>query len=259
MSAAGASSEPCFGAGDAFEMFGVTLTAARFDGAVQKLLGLPKSAGRARVHFCNVHSLVTAQDEPRLREVFGSPAIVFTDGMPLVWLARHKGYDDQRVSGPDTMLSILDAGRAEGYRHYFYGGGPGVAEELAAAMSERLPGLQVCGTYSPPFRPLTVDEDAHVVEMINAAGPDFLWVGLGSPKQEFWLYDHRASLTVPVMLAVGAAFDFHSGRVRRAPHWMQRTGLEWLYRLASEPRRLSGRYARTNLRFVAMVLRSRFR
>lgn len=257
MSAALAGNDPSFSANDAFEMFGVNLTAARYDGAIRKLLELPRSSARARVHFCNVHSLVTAQDDSRLRDVFASPAIVFTDGMPLVWLARRKGHDDQRVSGPDVMLSVLDAGRAEGFRHYFYGGGVGVPEQLAAAMSERFPGLQVCGTYSPPFRPLTVDEDAQVVEMINAAGPDFLWVGLGSPKQELWLYDHRASLAVPVMLAVGAAFDFHSGRVRRAPRWMQRTGLEWMYRLASEPRRLSGRYARTNLRFAAMVLRGR--
>jgi len=236
-----------------FELFGVHLTAAGIESAVRTLLDLPKSGARTRVHFCNVNSLVMAQSDARLRQVFEPPAIVFTDGMPLVWLARLQGCDDQRVTGPDVMESVIDAGREHGYRHFFYGGDPGVPEELVAALSRRFPGFHVSGTYSPPFRPLTAAEDARVVEMINNASPDFLWVGLGSPKQESWLFEHRERLTVPVMLAVGAAFNFHSGRVRRAPLWMQHVGLEWLYRLQSEPRRLWRRYASTNFRFAAMV------
>jgi len=239
--------------GDRFELFGVQLTVAGVESAVRALLDLPRSGARARVHFCNVNSLVMAQSDAGLRQVFESPAIVFTDGMPLVWLARLHGCDDERVSGPDVMESVIDAGREHGYRHFFYGGDPGVPEALVAALSKRFPGFQISGTYSPPFRLLTEAEDAAVVEMINDARPDFLWVGLGSPKQETWLFEHRDRLTVPVMLAVGAAFNFHSGRVRRAPRWMQQLGLEWAYRLLSEPRRLWRRYASTNFRFAAMV------
>jgi N-acetylglucosaminyldiphosphoundecaprenol N-acetyl-beta-D-mannosaminyltransferase len=256
MSIASALKQPTAGA--PFELFGVNLTATSYEHAVRELLELPASGTRTRVHFCNVHSLVSAQDDAQLRQVFASPAIVFTDGMPLVWLAKLGGHADQRVSGPDIMESVIDGGRAKGYRHFFYGGEAGVPEELAAALTERFPGLQVAGTYSPPFRPLTTEEDQRVVDMINAAAPDFLWVGLGAPKQEFWVAEHRRRLNVPVMLAVGAAFNFHSGRSRRAPMWMQHAGLEWVHRLASEPRRLFGRYASTNLRFAALVLRSRF-
>lgn len=256
MSIAAAANRPAADA--SLDLFGVQLTMASFDDAVQKLLELPRSGSRTRVHFCNVHSLVSAQDDAHLQQVFASPAIVFADGMPLVWLARLQGRHDQRLSGPDIMESVVDRGRAAGYRHFFYGGDAGVPEELAASLSRRFPGLNVCGTYSPPFTPLTPAEDADVVQMINDAAPDFLWVGLGSPKQEFWLFDHRKDLNVPVMLAVGAAFNFHSGRTRRAPKWMQRAGLEWMHRLASEPRRLFGRYATTNLRFVAMVAGSWF-
>jgi N-acetylglucosaminyldiphosphoundecaprenol N-acetyl-beta-D-mannosaminyltransferase len=164
----------------------------------------------------------------------------------------------ERVCGPDTMPALLDRGRAIGARHFFYGGAPGVADRLAASMSAQFPGLAVAGTYCPPFRPLTADEDAEVVRMIEESGADCVWVGLGSPKQEHWLAEHRDRLSAPLLLAVGAAFDFHSGTKRRAPRLMQRTGTEWLFRLASEPRRLLGRYVRTNARFVFLLAADAF-
>jgi N-acetylglucosaminyldiphosphoundecaprenol N-acetyl-beta-D-mannosaminyltransferase len=198
--------------------------------------------------------LVTAQDDQQLMQAFAPPATVLPDGMPLVWLARRSAMKLERLAGPDVMEAILDRGRRHGARHFFYGGAPGVAESLANAMTIRFPGLIVAGIDAPPFRGMTQQEDAAAIGAINAAAPDFLWVGLGSPKQELWLADHRDRLSVPAMLAVGAAFNFHSGAVRRAPRWMRRAGLEWLYRLLQEPRRLWRRYAFTNARFAEMVL-----
>jgi N-acetylglucosaminyldiphosphoundecaprenol N-acetyl-beta-D-mannosaminyltransferase len=239
--------------GPSLDLFGVNVVPTAFRAAVDSLLAVPGTGARVRVHFCNVHTLVSAQNDTRLREVLAPPAIVLPDGMPLVWLAKAEGRRGERVSGPDVMESIIDEGRARGYRHFLYGGEAGVPEELAAQLQASFPGVRIVGTWSPPFRPLTVEEEQRVVTMINAAAPDYLWVGLGSPKQEYWLHDLRERLTVPVMLAVGAAFNFHSGRLRRAPLWMRRAGLEWLFRLSQEPRRLWRRYVATNARFAVMV------
>jgi N-acetylglucosaminyldiphosphoundecaprenol N-acetyl-beta-D-mannosaminyltransferase len=152
------------------------------------------------------------------------------------------------------MLALSQHGVTRGYRHYFYGGAPGIAERLSARLQERFPGLQVVGTYCPPFRPLTQDEDWQVIETIRAAQPDIVWVGISSPKQEYWMRDHVERLGVPALIGVGAAFDFHSGAKRQAPRWIQRSGFEWLFRLANEPLRLWPRY-RQYPRFVWLVLR----
>jgi N-acetylglucosaminyldiphosphoundecaprenol N-acetyl-beta-D-mannosaminyltransferase len=240
--------------GRPFTAFGVTLRTGTFEDAVAWILSIPGSDRRERIHFCNVHALVTAQDDPQLMQAFAPPATVLPDGMPLVWLARRSAMKLERVAGPDRMEAILDRGRRQGARHFFYGGAPGVAESLAKATAIRFPGLIVAGIDAPPFREMSPEEDAAVVEAINSVSPDYLWVGLGSPKQERWLVEHRDRLTVPAMLAVGAAFNFHSGAVRRAPRWMRRSGLEWVFRLLQEPRRLWRRYAFTNARFVEMVL-----
>jgi N-acetylglucosaminyldiphosphoundecaprenol N-acetyl-beta-D-mannosaminyltransferase len=175
--------------------------------------------------------------------------------MPLVWVGRATGHDVERVCGPDLMPALIDRARATGARHFFYGGAPGVAERLAEKLGERYPGMIMAGTYSPPFRALTPEEDAAEVALINAAQPDFVWVGLGAPKQDLWVARQRPHLTAAALLAVGAAFDFHSGGLRRAPAWMQQRGLEWLYRLYAEPRRLARRYLVTNTRFVVLLIR----
>ena len=182
--------------------------------------------------------------------------MVAMDGVPLVWVARRRGaVAAERVCGPDVMLTVCDRGRELGLRHYFLGGRPGVPEALRDRLTERFPGLLVVGAESPPFRALSAEEDAALVDRINDAAPHVLWIGLGSPKQEFWAADHEGALQAPLLLPVGAAFDFHSGNLRRAPRWMQRVGLEWLFRVAMEPRRLAGRYLTTNARFAAGVLR----
>jgi N-acetylglucosaminyldiphosphoundecaprenol N-acetyl-beta-D-mannosaminyltransferase len=152
------------------------------------------------------------------------------------------------------MPALIESGIKERRRHFFYGGAPGVPEALAARLSQRYPGLQVAGTLSPPFRPLTREEENAIVAEINAARPDYVWVGIGTPKQDIWLAKHRSRLDASALLAVGAAFDLMAGRRRRAPRWMQRTGTEWIYRLAMEPRRLASRYTRVNARFVRLLL-----
>jgi N-acetylglucosaminyldiphosphoundecaprenol N-acetyl-beta-D-mannosaminyltransferase len=156
----------------------------------------------------------------------------------------------ERVYGPDLMLAVCDKGRASGLRHYFYGGKPGVAEELAAKLCGRFPGLQVVGTHSPPFREATEQDIEFIKAETARIRPDIVWVGLGTPKQERFMAGPGMELTAALLVGVGAAFDFHSGRIRQAPLWMQRSGLEWLFRLCMEPRRLAGRYLTTNSMFV---------
>ena len=235
---------------------GIPFTAQTQERAVDAMLAAARARRRMRAHFCNVHTFVESQSDPRLRQVYQTADMVTMDGMPIVWLARWRRYQDvERVSGPDLMLAVCDRGRDQRLKHYMLGGRSGVPEELRDRLARLYPGLEVVGVESPPFRPLTAAEDEAMVERINASGADVLWVGLGAPKQEFWAAEHAARLSAALILPVGAAFDFHSGRVRRAPPWMQHAGLEWLFRLAMEPRRLIGRYVSTNTRFIAIVAR----
>ncbi|NJD30014.1 MAG: WecB/TagA/CpsF family glycosyltransferase [Chloroflexi bacterium] len=237
-------------------VLGVPLVAQAYDEAIAKLLDAVACGVQIRAHFCTVHSLVEAVDNEALRSAFESADMVCTDGVPLVWVSRRRGVGSaQRVCGPDVMLTLCDRGRASGLRHYFLGGRPGTPERLAAVLTGRFPGLLTAGTESPPFRTASEAEAQTIVDRINAAEPDVLWIGLGSPKQELWAADHAARLTARLILPVGAAFDFHSGLVRRAPVWMRQIGLEWLFRLAREPRRLLRRYVVTNARFIALLVR----
>ena len=188
----------------------------------------------------NVHAALT---DTALRLAYRDSLLTAPDGMPLVWLGRWHGHRQvTRVYGPDLMNAACDAGRAVGLRHYFFGGVSVVAEELRRKLTAKFPGLEVVGTYSPPWRSLTPGEFARVQAEIAALRPDVIWVGLSSPKQEYFMANHAAQLDAGVLIGVGAAFDFHSGRVAQAPRWMQRSGLEWLFRLGTQPRRLWRRY-----------------
>jgi N-acetylglucosaminyldiphosphoundecaprenol N-acetyl-beta-D-mannosaminyltransferase len=187
---------------------------------------------------CTTHTVLECHDAPDLAAIVNQAGMATPDGMPLVWLGRLRGHPVERVYGPDLMLAVCERGQARGYRHFFYGGAEGVAETLAARLRARFPRLLVAGSYCPPFRPLTAAEEREVAAQINASGADIVWVGLGTPKQDYWVARFRPLLTAPVLIAVGAAFDFHAGRVRQAPRWMQRAGLEWLFRLTQDPRRL---------------------
>jgi len=214
-------------------------------------------ATRDRHYVCvsGIHGVMESQRDERLRAIHNRAGLVVPDGMPLVWLSRLHGYDEAaRVYGPDLLLACCDRSRQTGYRHYFYGGAPGVPDRLIARLEARFPGLPIAGGFSPPFRAMEPDEDRAVVERINAARPDIVWVGLSTPKQERWMAEHRDELEAPVLVGVGAAFDFHAGLKRQAPRWMQRSGLEWMFRLGTEPRRLWRRYLRNNPVFVWQVL-----
>lgn len=245
---------------DRVEILGTELTAQSFDDAIGRMLRAATDGPQLRAHFANVHTVVEAVRNPALAAIFRSAGMVCTDGMPLVWLAHRRGsLHAERVSGPEAMLSICDRGRSSGLRHYFFGGAPGVAEEVSRRLALRFPGLIVSGFHSPPFRTGAALEDDTVIQAINQTLPDVIWVALGAPKQELWAAAHESRLTAKLILPVGAAFDFHSGRVRRAPRWMRRAGLEWLFRLAVDPRRLARRYLVTNLRFFMLLARSKSR
>jgi len=213
-------------------------------------------ATRAPHYVCitGVHGVMESRRDPRLRAIHNAAGMVTPDGMPLVWMAHLQGLGQvRRVYGPDLMAAVSAVSPERGYRHFYFGGDEGVADQLKAALTERYPGLQVVGTMTPPFRPMSEAEDAETVRAINAAAPDIVWVGLSTPKQERWMADHVGRLNAPVMVGVGAAFDFLSGRKRQAPKWMQSSGLEWFHRLATEPRRLWRRYLRNNPAFVALA------
>lgn len=190
-----------------------------------------------------MHGVIECQHDERLREIHNAAGLVTTDGMSLVWLCKLKGHRAvERVYGPDLMLALCQRSPARGFRHYFYGASPAVLEALTARVTGGCPGLQVVGAHAPPFRPLSPAEDADNVRRILEARPDVVWVGLGTPKQEHWMAAHVGQLGGVVVIGVGAAFDFLSGMKRQAPRWMQRNGLEWLFRLLTEPRRLWRRY-----------------
>ena len=209
---------------------------------------------RDRPHYiavANVHVVMEARHDPSFKKVLEEADLCVPDGMPLIWVGRLRGHKLQRrVYGPDLLLEFCRETQEMGYRHYFYGGAPGVPEALSEKLKGQFPQLNVAGVCSPPFRPMTAEEDGRQVEMINQAAPDVLWVGLGCPKQERWMREHRDRLRVPVLVGVGQAFDIHSGRSKQAPKWLREHGLEWLYRLLAEPRRLWRRYLLYNSQFI---------
>jgi N-acetylglucosaminyldiphosphoundecaprenol N-acetyl-beta-D-mannosaminyltransferase len=191
-----------------------------------------------------VHGVTEAQKDAEFRRILNGAFLNTCDGMPLVWVGRGKlGGRVQRVYGPDLMLAIMDATRDGKFSHYFYGGAPGVADELRDAMEKRFPGVRIVGTHCPPFRPLTAEEDAALIADVAAKEPDLLWVGLSTPKQERFMAAYLPRLAATIAFGVGAAFDFHTGRMREAPRWMMRAGLQWLHRVCIDPRRLWKRYA----------------
>ena len=211
--------------------------------AVRTLLDAAATGRRGYVCVTGMTAILEAQDDPAFRDIVNRSLLTTPDGMPAVWIGRltgHKGIG--RVYGPDLMLALCEASVAPGYSHFFYGGVPGVAETLAASLTSRFPGLRVAGTYTPPFRPLTPEEEEELRVRMTQSRPDFVWVGISTPKQERFMATYMSRLPGTVYLGVGAAFDMHSGRTLQAPRWMQRSGLEWFFRLVTEPRRLWRRY-----------------
>lgn len=235
-------------------VLGVGLSAVNMTLAVGAIEAAIAAKQKGYICVTGVHGVSEAQSDPAFRRILNNAFLNTPDGMPMVWVGRWSGEKQmRRVYGPDLMLALLEVSQGAGYRHFFYGGANGAAEALRARMIERFPKLQVVGTYEPPFRPLTAGERANLQQMLVAARPDVMWIGLSTPKQEKFMAENLSSLDCTLMIAVGAAFDFHAGRVRQAPLWMQRSGLEWFFRLCCEPRRLWKRYFKNNPLFLFRI------
>jgi N-acetylglucosaminyldiphosphoundecaprenol N-acetyl-beta-D-mannosaminyltransferase len=238
-----------------FNVLGVGLHAMNLPVATEAVLEALRTRAKGYVCVTGVHGVSEAQNNPAFRAILNGAFLNTTDGMPLVWLGRRAvGREVDRVYGPDLMLEIFKATQHTDFRHFFYGGAPGVAEELQARLEARFPGVKIGGTFCPPFRPLTASEEVDLQRIVHEARPDIIWVGLSTPKQERFMAEYLPKLETTLMFGVGAAFDFHAGRVSQAPRWVQRSGLEWFYRLCSEPRRLARRYLINNPLFVWRIL-----
>lgn len=227
-----------------------------YDGAINIFQQWIDIGTAYQVCIVNVHTLVTAMRNSAFRTIMQEAGMNTMDGQPLKWYANavcHAGISE-RVCGPELMLRCLEQGVERGWKHYFLGGRPEVLDMLKSRVQDRFSDVKIVGSYSPPFRPATETEEADIVKCINESNADILWVGLGAPRQEEWIYRNLYRLKVPVCVGVGAAFDFHAGSVSRAPSWMQTAGLEWLYRVGADPR-LFRRYLDTNPSFLWMLIR----
>lgn len=239
-------------------VLGAEIDALSWEAAMSRLLGWARARESRYVTICNVHVVVSAARDAAFRQVINGSDMATPDGAPVAWMLRRLGFVGQpRISGPDVMWALCERCAAQGLPIYCYGATPATLALLEARLRAAFPGLQVT-MESPPFRALSVQEDAAAVERINASAAGVVFVGLGCPKQERWMAEHRGRVQA-VMIGVGAAFDFHAGTVKRAPVWMQRCGLEWLHRLLSEPRRLWKRYLVTNSLFMWLAGRQLWR
>jgi N-acetylglucosaminyldiphosphoundecaprenol N-acetyl-beta-D-mannosaminyltransferase len=203
----------------------------------------------------DVHGIMRARSDAKLQNAHASSDLTTPDGVPLVWFAKLAGISGvSRICGPDLLPAVCERGLPLGWRHYFLGGASGVAEKVIDELSERYPGISIAGFYCPPFRSLTAEEDETICAAIRGARADFVWVGLGTPKQEIWMNEHRGRCGGATLLGIGAVFDLYAGVTSRAPKWMQRHGLEWIYRLVHEPKRLWARYLVLAPKFVFLAL-----
>jgi N-acetylglucosaminyldiphosphoundecaprenol N-acetyl-beta-D-mannosaminyltransferase len=256
MSSGGASS-PAGGVAPALparaEVLGVPLAVSDYGHVVDWMEEAIAAGVRGYVTAAAVNLVMSAREEPATAEAVAGATLAVPDGQPLVWALKALGHRDAtRIYGPDLMAAFCERAAAHGIPAYLYGGRtPEALALLQARLRERFPGLPIAGAYSPPFRALSESERADVAERIDGSGAAVVWVGTGQPKQERWMHEMRPLLAAPLLVGVGAAFDFHAGLVSQAPRWMQGAGLEWAYRLSREPRRLWRRYARYNPRFVA--------
>jgi N-acetylglucosaminyldiphosphoundecaprenol N-acetyl-beta-D-mannosaminyltransferase len=234
-------------------ILGVEVSAINMDQALERMQEWIRRKEQNYVCVTPAHSVMDCYRDPSLRSIFNGSGLTTPDGMAIVWLLRLHGREHvSRVYGPDLMREACRRSVEKGWRHFLYGGEPGVAESLKATLEAQYKGIQIVGTYSPPFGPLSDDQERQVMAAINATRPDVLWVGISSPKQERWMHQHCGKVNASVMVGVGAAFDFLTARKPQAPRWMQRSGLEWLYRFWHEPRRLWPRYSQYPL-FVLLA------
>jgi len=235
-------------------ILGMRVDATNYNKATNQVIQWTKNNESRYVCIANVHMTMEAYDKPEFQKIVNSADMVTPDGMPLVWTLRRLGIKiDDRVYGPTLMLHVCEAAEKHGIPIGLYGGSSETLEALKKNIKNKYTKIKIVYPYSPPFRSLTPEEDEQVVTDINALGVKILLVGLGCPKQEIWMNNHKDRLKV-VMLGVGAAFDFHAGKIKQAPKWMQNIGIEWLFRLIMEPKRLWKRYLKHNPRFVIFII-----
>jgi N-acetylglucosaminyldiphosphoundecaprenol N-acetyl-beta-D-mannosaminyltransferase len=235
-------------------VLGVGVSVLNLETAVAAIASAVRARRRGYICVTGVHGVMEAQSDAAFRKILNEAFLCTPDGMPMVWMGKIHGHSEmRRVYGPDLMLDVCAWSENNPCRHFFHGGADGVAEALAEKLKARFPKLEITGTFTPPFRALNAGEEKQFVETVRAAKPDILWVGLSTPKQEKFMAEFLPKLDATLMIGVGAAFDFHSGRAKQAPRWMQRSGLEWFYRLCQEPRRLAKRYLKNNPLFALKI------
>ncbi len=236
-------------------ILGVGVSATNMARSVERIYSAIDREEIGYVCVTNVHVIMEAQKDPALKRILNNALLVTPDGMPTVWIGRLRGFSRmERVYGPDLMLEVCSTSVAEGYTHFLYGGHEGVAGQLADNLRKMFPGIRIVGTFTPPFRSLTPVEEADLVATVDRLKPDLFWVGLGAPKQEKFMGEHVNRLRTKMMIGVGAAFDIHTGRIKDAPSWVKKAGLQWLHRLGQERRRLARRYLIYNPLFILKIL-----
>lgn len=235
-------------------VLGVGIHSVDMDAAVAVIEASIHSGHKGYVCVTGVHGVMEAQRDTRLASIFAAARLVVPDGMPTVWVGHWQGLGMmERVFGPDLMLHLFARAAINGLSHFFYGGDYGVAEELRCHMQSRFPAARVLGSFRPPFRKLNSREEADLLRITNQLRPDVIWVGLSTPKQEHFMADYLPRIDTKLMIGVGAAFDYHTGRIKDSPRWVKRSGLQWVHRLLQDPAHLSKRYLRNNPLFVALL------
>ena len=241
-----------------FDVLGIRVDAVQIDDVIHQMKEwIREKNGCHSIAATGMNGIVEAQHDPQFREVLNATDLIVPDGMPLVWLGRQRGHVlPRRVYGPELLLAFCESTDECGYRHFFYGAEhePDVPERLAEKLKQRFPGTIVAGTYSRSLQAHKLHEEDEILSRVSRAAPDVLWVGLGELRQVRWMHEHRNKLNVPVVVGVGAAFDMISGRRKQAPRWMRENGLEWLFRLFQEPRRLWRRYLIYGTEFVVWIV-----
>jgi N-acetylglucosaminyldiphosphoundecaprenol N-acetyl-beta-D-mannosaminyltransferase len=236
---------------DHVDVLGVKVSAIDLEQAVEMADRWVTSGIPGYVCVTGVHGVMEAQSDPEFRRILNDAFINTPDGMPMSWVGRLRGFKRMnRVYGPDFMAAMCRLSVEKGYRNFLYGGNPGVAELLSQTLQKRFPGLQVVGTYTPPFRPLNAEEEGELLAQLRQSKPHILWVGLSTPKQEKFMAQYLQRFQIPLSVGIGAAFDYHTGRIRECPDWLKRAGMQWLHRLMQDPRRLWRRYLRNNPAFL---------
>lgn len=232
-------------------VLGVAISALNMESAVDLASRWIDAGEPGYICLTGVHGVMEAKADEAFRHILNHATINAPDGMPMTWVGRLQGFDDMdRVFGPDFMMAMCRLSVRRGYRHFLYGGQPGVAELLRDNLRTKFPGIQITGVYTPPFRSLTAEEEHEVVARVRRAQPHILWVGLGTPKQERFMAQYLHHLEVPLLAGVGAAFDYHTGRIQDCPAWVKRAGLQWVHRAMQDPGRLWARYLRNNPAFL---------